>query len=100
MKLAMEILVSQSDKVLKFTVSLGFIITLISLLGIVLLIVNYFINRTLSGWTSTIVLLCFFGGILEMSVGLVGVYVGNIFMQTKQRPLYLIRTIKNGDVKK
>lgn len=95
MKLAMEILVSQSDKVLKFTVSLGFIITLISLLGIILLVINYFINHTLSGWTSTIVLLCFFGGILEMSIGLVGIYVGNIFMQSKKRPLYIVRTIRN-----
>lgn len=97
MKLAMEILVSQSDKVLKFTVSLGFIITLISLIGIVFLIAHYFVHHTLSGWTSTIVLLCFFGGILEMSIGLVGIYVGNIFMQSKGRPLYIIRTIKNGE---
>lgn len=98
MKLAMEILVSQSDKVLKFTVTLGFIITLISLIGIVFLIAHYFVNHTLSGWTSTIVLLCFFGGIFEMSIGLVGIYVGNIFMQSKQRPLYIIRDIKNGDI--
>lgn len=100
MKLALEILVSQSDKILKFTVSLGFIITLISLLGILFLIINYFISHTLSGWTSTIVLLCFFGGILEISIGLVGIYVGNIFMQSKQRPLYLVRTIKNGEIRK
>ena len=98
MKLAMEILVSQSDKVLKFTVTLGFIITLISLIGIVFLIAHYFVHHTLSGWTSTIVLLCFFGGIFEMSIGLVGIYVGNIFMQSKQRPLYIIRDIKNGDI--
>lgn len=99
MKMAMEILVSQSDKVLKFTVLLGFIITLISLLGALGLIINYFISNTLSGWTSTIVVLCFFGGIIEMSIGLVGIYVGNIFMQSKSRPLYVIRTVKNGDDK-
>lgn len=97
LKMAMEILVSQSDKVLRFTVLLGFIITLLSIIGAIALIISYFVSNVLSGWTSTIVILCFFGGIIEMSVGLVGIYVGNIFMQSKGRPLYVIRTIKNKD---
>ncbi len=97
MKMAMEILVSQSDKVLKFTVLLGFIITLLSVLGAIALIIAYFLFNMLSGWTSTIVVLCFFGGIIEMSIGLVGIYVGNIFMQSKARPLYVIRSIENDN---
>lgn len=96
MKMAMEILVSQSDKILKFTVMLGFVITALALVGAIALIINYFISHVLSGWTSTIVVLCFFGGILEISVGIVGIYVGNIFMQAKGRPLYVIRSIKNN----
>lgn len=99
MKMAMEILVSQSDKILKFTVMLGFVITALALVGAIALIINYFISHVLSGWTSTIVILCFFGGILEISIGIVGIYVGNIFMQAKGRPLYVIRSIKNGDNK-
>lgn len=95
MKLAMEILVSQSDKALKFTVLLGFIITMLSLLGVVGVVIHYFVHNVMVGWTSTIVILCFFGGLIEMSIGLVGIYVGNIFMQSKQRPLYVVRTIKN-----
>ena len=97
MKMAMEILVSQSDKVLKFTVLLGFIITLLSVLGAIALIVAYFFFNFLSGWPSTIVILCFFGGIIETSIGLVGIYVGNIFMQSKARPLYVIRSIENDN---
>lgn len=97
MKMAMEILVSQSDKVLRFTVLLGFIITLLSVLGAIALIIAYFLFNMLSGWTSTIVVLCFFGGIIEMSIGLVGIYVGNIFMQSKARPLYVIRSIENDN---
>ena len=77
----------------------GFIITLISLLGAIGLVINYFISNMLSGWTSTIVLMCFVGGIIEMSIGLVGIYVGNIFMQSKGRPLYVIRTLMNKDEK-
>ena len=97
MRMAMEILTSQSDKVLKFIVGLGFAVAALSLLGAVALIINYFINSLLSGWTSTIVVLCFFGGLIIMSIGLVGIYVGNIFMQSKGRPLYIIRTIKNDN---
>lgn len=97
MKLALEILVSQSDKVLRFTVALGFVITFLSLIAALGLVVNYFVSHILSGWTSTIVALCFFGGIIEMSIGLVGIYVGNIFMQSKNRPLYVVRTIKNDN---
>ena len=66
-------------------------------MGAVGLVINYFISQMLSGWTSTIVTLCFFGGIIEMSIGLVGIYVGNIFMQTKARPLYVVRTLKNRE---
>lgn len=99
MKLALEILVSQSDKVLRFTVTLGFVITFLSLFAAIGLVANYFVSHILSGWTSTIVILCFFGGIIEMSIGLVGIYVGNIFMQSKNRPLYVVRTIKNDNGK-
>lgn len=97
MRMAMEIITSQSDKVLKFIVGLGFIVALLSLLGAIAIIIKYFISNILSGWTSTIVALCFFGGLTIMSIGIVGIYVGNIFMQSKERPLYIIRTIKNDN---
>ena len=97
MRMAMEIITSQSDKVLKFIVGLGFIVALLSLLGAIAIIIKYFISNILSGWTSTIVALCFFGGLAIMSIGIVGIYVGNIFMQSKERPLYIIRTIKNDN---
>lgn len=99
MKMAMEILVSQSDKILRFTVLLGFIITLLSIFGAIALVIAYFFFNILSGWTSTVVIMCLFGGIIEMSIGLVGIYVGNIFMQSKGRPLYVVRTVKNDNNK-
>ena len=95
MKMAGDILISQSDKALKFPVGLGFFLTLLSIGFAIWLIVNYFINDVLSGWTSTMVLLCFLSGIIEMSLGLVGLYVGNIYMQVKERPLYVVRSIRN-----
>jgi dolichol-phosphate mannosyltransferase len=97
MRMAMEIITSQSDKVLKFIVGLGFLVAVLSLIGALGIIIKYFISNILSGWTSTIVALCFFGGLAIMSIGIVGIYVGNIFMQSKERPLYIIRTIKNDN---
>ena len=94
-KMAGEILTSQSDKLLKFTVGLGFLMTCFSFLVIIFLVVNYFFGDVATGWTSIIATNCLIGGIIIMVIGLVGIYVGNIFMQTKQRPLYVVRQILN-----
>ncbi|MDY5775826.1 MAG: glycosyltransferase family 2 protein, partial [Lachnospiraceae bacterium] len=95
MKMAGEILTSQSDKLLRFTVSFGFLMTLASFIAIIVLIIRYFCGNVATGWTSIIATNCLIGGIIIMVVGLVGIYVGNIFMQTKQRPLYVVRQILN-----
>lgn len=95
MNVALDILTSQSDKILRFTVKFGFLMTLLSVLAIIFFIVQYFTVQMLPGWTSIIVVLFFIGGLLLFTLGIVGVYVGNIFMQTKERPLYVIRQIKN-----
>lgn len=97
MKMAGEILTSQSDKLLKTTVGAGFFITFCSLLAILFFTVQYFTKNISVGWTSTISVICLMGGILMMCIGIVGIYIGNIFMQTKQRPLYVVRNILNDD---
>ncbi|MDD6183509.1 MAG: glycosyltransferase family 2 protein [Lachnospiraceae bacterium] len=97
MKMAGEILTSQSDKLLRFTVSFGFLMTLVSFIAIIVLIIRYFCGNVATGWTSIIATNCLIGGIIIMVVGLVGIYVGNIFMQTKQRPLYVVRQILNDE---
>lgn len=97
MRMAFEILTSQSDKLLKFTVKFGFAITFLSFIAIIALIINYFVGNVAMGWTSVIATNCLIGGIIIMVIGFVGVYVGNIFMQTKQRPLYVVRQALNED---
>lgn len=94
-KMAGEILTSQSDKILRFTVGLGFLITFVSFVIIIALVINYFMGNVTTGWTSTIATLCLIGGINITVVGLVGIYVGNIFMQSKNRPLYVVRQVIN-----
>ncbi len=98
--MAMDILFSQSDKILKFIVNFGFSLTILSLIYIVYLIIHHIISpSSIIGWTSTIVAICFVGGMLMSVIGIVGLYIGNIFMEIKQRPLYVVKEIKNGTKK-
>ena len=93
--MAVELLTSQSDKILRLTVGLGFLMTLVSLVVILVLVIRYFTIHVSAGWTSIVASNFLIGGIIIMVIGIVGIYVGNIFMQTKGRPLYVVRQILN-----
>lgn len=94
-RMATSILTSQSDKLLKLTVSVGFFMVLCSILAIIVIIAQYFLVSVNPGWSSIIAAICLVGGMIITCIGVVGVYVGNIFMQVKERPLYVVRTILN-----
>lgn len=96
LKLALEILLSQSDKFLRLIVGFGIALSLLSFIAIIALIICYLtIPDQVPGWTSTIIAICLMGSINITVIGIVGLYVGNIFIQVKERPLYVIRTIIN-----
>lgn len=96
MNMAMSILTSQSDKLLKLTVGVGFFVMLCSIFAIVAIVIQYFVRDVDPGWSSTIATICLMSGMIIVSVGVVGIYVGNVFMQSKERPLYVVRTVLNG----
>ena len=96
MKMAMDLLTSQSDKLLQLTVKSGLLISAIALLVIVALVVRFFTMHIQAGWTSIIAATFLMGGLTIASVGIVGIYVGNIFMEVKHRPLYIVRQQLNG----
>lgn len=94
--MATDILFSQSDKILKLIVMLGFLITFVTTIYAVYIILHHLITSTMTpGWTSIITAIFFMGGTLMCVIGIVGLYVGNIFMQIKNRPLYVIEDILN-----
>ncbi len=89
--LASNAMIAFSNKPLVLSVRLGFAIFLISLTmagRYVYLKLVYGI--TVEGWTSVIVSLYLLGGLIIMNLGLIGIYIGRIFDQTKQRPLYVV----------
>ncbi len=101
MNMALELITSQSDKVLRLFVSLGFLMSVLSVIAIIVLVILRLSVENISvGWTSQIATTVLVGGMIIMVVGVVGMYVGNIFMQVKERPLYVIRQILNEDTHK
>ena len=96
MRLATDILTSQSDKILKLVIRLGFLMCLVAVIAIIGLVINYMVTSVNEGWTSIVATIVLMGGIIVMVIGVVGIYVGNIFMQTKERPLYFTREVLNN----
>lgn len=91
LKLAFEVITSQSNKPLMFSISLGFIISVLAFIYIVYLVIKALVLKdTLVGWTTIVASIYLMGGILLCAVGVVGIYVGNIFNEVKNRPIYVI----------
>jgi dolichol-phosphate mannosyltransferase len=94
--MAIDNIVSQSNKPLKLSIKFGFSISLLSVLYAIYLIIRYFIYKTpIEGWTSVMVSIYFIGGLLFANLGVLGLYIGKIFDETKDRPLYIIRETTN-----
>ncbi len=94
-QMAVEILTSQSDKALRFVVGIGLGISACAFLYILFIILQYFMLSIKPGWTSQVAATFLMGGLNMACIGVVGIYVGNIFMQVKKRPLYVVRTVLN-----
>jgi dolichol-phosphate mannosyltransferase len=90
---------SFSIKPLKLAILVGLIISLLSgVYGIYAIYISVFTDETIQGWTSVILSILFIGGINMILLGIIGEYVGKIFIQIKKRPHFLISktNIKNG----
>ncbi len=94
--LAVSLITAQSNKPLFLSVKLGFIISSVALLFLLYLIVRYFVARDFDmGWPSVIAAIYLMGGLMLSALGIVGIYIGNIFAESKGRPIYVIDDILN-----
>jgi glycosyltransferase involved in cell wall biosynthesis len=94
--LAINSIIAQSNRPLRVSVQAGFVIAAASLLAALALTLRYFIyGITVAGWTSILVSLWLIGGMLMMNLGFLGLYIGRIYDETKSRPLYVIRELRN-----
>jgi glycosyltransferase involved in cell wall biosynthesis len=90
-KLAYETIIAYSDKPLRLTIKFGFFISFFSFLyGSYIVYRGFTQNIPIMGWSSLIVSIYFLGGIVICILGILGLYLGNIFEEVKKRPLYII----------
>jgi dolichol-phosphate mannosyltransferase len=90
--LATDTIIAYSDKPLRISIKVGFFISLLSFIyGTYLVIRALIYGSPVTGWSSLIVSLYFLGGIIISILGILGIYLGKVFDETKKRPLYLIR---------
>lgn len=90
---AAEGITSFSTKPLRLITYMGLIVFLISILMMVYVVVRFLSGATVAGWSSIIISLWAIGGLLLLAVGIVGEYVGKIYLEVKNRPLYVIEEI-------
>ncbi|WP_375605255.1 glycosyltransferase family 2 protein [Flavobacterium davisii] len=92
LRFALQGITSFSTRPLYLAVLLGLFITLVSFIGyLVYILFSIYHGHVISGWASLISTVVFFGGLNLIVLGIIGIYVGKLFMQSKARPNYLIR---------
>lgn len=91
-KLATETIIAYSDKPLRLAVRFGFLMAFFSFCYGVNVMVRYLVyGAPIMGWSSLIVSLYFIGGIIIIILGIIGIYLGKTFDESKKRPLYIIQ---------
>ena len=88
--LAISGITSLSIKPIRLITALGFIFAAISVVGIIWSIITALLGNSVAGWASTLSIICFFGGIQLLSLGVIGEYIGKMYLETKARPRYII----------
>ena len=95
---AMEGITSLSVKPIRYITGLGFLIFAVSILMLIYSIVRWATGATIIGWASMICSVWAIGGLILLSLGVIGEYIGKIYLETKGRPRFLIREIlEDGD---
>lgn len=88
--LAIDGITSLSIKPIRFITGIGIFVALLSFIGVIWSVVQYFLKNSITGWSSTVSIICFIGGIQLTSLGVIGEYIGKMYMETKSRPRYII----------
>jgi dolichol-phosphate mannosyltransferase len=94
--LAINVMLAFSEKPLKLTVKLGLSISFLSIIFTIFTFLKYLLNDiTVIGWTSVIISIWFFSGLIIFVLGILGLYIGKTFEKVKNRPLYIISKTLN-----
>jgi glycosyltransferase involved in cell wall biosynthesis len=97
LNVAIQSWTSYSEKLLNYSIVTGFVFSIIALLYATLIIYNYLHSSVQPGWTSLIVVVLLSTGLILISIGIVGIYIGKTFEQSKNRPLFIVDKTLNYD---
>ena len=98
---AWEGLTSLSVKPIRMIMTLGSVIFLVSIAMLIYSLVRHVMGATLVGWTSTVVSIWAIGGLQLLAIGIIGEYIGKVYLETKQRPKFIVEEyLKDEDAEK
>ncbi len=97
LSLAVEGITSLSTKPIRMITFLGFFIFLVSIGMLIYSFVRHFMGATIVGWTTLMVSVWAIGGLILLSLGVVGEYIGKIYLETKARPRFIIEQFINEE---
>ena len=88
--LAINGITSLSIKPLRFSTFCGLVVAVISFIGVIWSIIVHMTGYAIDGWASMTAIICFLGGIQLISIGILGEYIGKIYLEVKKRPRYIV----------
>ncbi|MCR4902904.1 MAG: glycosyltransferase family 2 protein [Butyrivibrio sp.] len=94
---ATEGITSLSTKPIKMITGLGFMIFFVSILVLIYCLIRYFNGNTIQGWTTTVLSVWAIGGLIMISLGMIGEYIGKIYLESKARPRFIIESYLKDD---
>ncbi len=97
LSLAMNGITNLSVKPIRIITGLGLGVALVSFILLIYTLVRYFMGVTVEGWASTAAIICFMSGVQLICLGVIGEYIGKIYMESKRRPRYIVRERTDKD---
>ena len=88
--LAFDGITSLSNKPIRLITGLGLVFSVLSFIGVLWAVVAALLGSMVAGWASTVCIVCLMGGIQLVCLGVIGEYIGKIYMESKHRPRYII----------
>jgi dolichol-phosphate mannosyltransferase len=96
-RLAIDAITGFSIRPLRFGIELGLLTALLAIILLVFSVGSWFVGWNVHGWTSLVGAVCLLGSVQLVMLGIMGEYVGRLYEQSKQRPLFIIERIYRGD---
>ena len=90
LKLAFDGITSLSVRPIRLITVTGLVISVLSIIGIIWALITAFTGHAVAGWASTACIVCFIGGMQALFLGVIGEYIGKIYLEVKARPRYII----------